>query len=57
MVITLGATRYTYKVHAGLPCPLGKFVNRGGEIAFTIPPDESAEAFARLKAAAGGSRS
>ena len=51
VVITFGATRYNYNLHAGLACPLGKFVNRGGEIAFTIPPDESIEAFARLNAA------
>jgi hypothetical protein len=51
VIITLGQTRYNFRLHAALACPLGRFVNRGGEIAFTIPPDESVEAFARLKAA------
>lgn len=51
VAITFGATRYKFNLHAGLACPLGQFVNRGGEIAFTIPPDESVEAFARLNAA------
>lgn len=51
VTLTLGTTRYAYKLHNGMACPLGKFVERGGEIAFTIPPDESPEAFARLNAA------
>jgi hypothetical protein len=49
--IALGPTRYDFKLHAGLPCPLGRFVDRGAEIAFTIPPDGSRRALARLTAA------
>jgi hypothetical protein len=54
VTITFEATRYNYKLHAGMACPLGKFVNRGGEIVFTIPEDNSADAYARLKAAGVG---
>jgi hypothetical protein len=51
VLIKLHETQYKFNLHAGLACPLGKFVRRGGEIAFTIPPDQGIEAFARLKAA------
>jgi hypothetical protein len=46
-----GTDRYSLSVHAGLACPLGQFVQRGGEIAFSIPPDTTSEAFARLQTA------
>lgn len=46
--LTQGSNRYSLEMHRGLACPLGRFVQRGGEIAYTIPEDESLEAAARL---------
>jgi hypothetical protein len=36
-----GNNRYTLTMHQGLACPLGQFVSRGGEIAYTVPEDKS----------------
>ena len=35
---------YQLEMHKGLACPLGKFVTRGGIIAYTIPPGNRDEA-------------
>jgi hypothetical protein len=46
--LTQGGNRYSLDMHRGLACPLGRFVQRGGEIAYTIPEDESPAGSARL---------
>ncbi len=40
--------RYKVEVHAGLSCPLSRFILRGGLLAYTIPPEQNEEAERRL---------
>jgi hypothetical protein len=48
--LTQGGDKYRLGVHKGLACPLGRFVLRDGEIAFTVPADNSAASLRRLAA-------
>lgn len=41
---------FALEIHHGIACPLGEFVQRGGIIAFTIPPMSEAEDIERLVA-------